>query len=402
MQQTQSQSQAQLKSNSIKTMLLVVGIVLIAMTLRAPITGIAPVLEQVIEHFNLTASQAGLLTTLPLIAFAVASPLAAMLAKRLGLEISLLIALIFIGLGCFSRIFNFQSVLFIGTGIIGVGIAIGNVLLPSLIKRDFPQKVAIMTSIYVLSMGIVGGGFSALVIPLAEFNQFGWQISLALFSLVVVLAVLFWLPQLNQKTPPTQNLVQTKANSKIWHYPLAWQVTLYLGCNSLFTYIIVGWLPSILIENGHSAEQAGVLHGVFLIATAVPGLILVPLLAKLKDQRAPAVGLALLAAVSSLSLFYFPSLAFLFTLIVGFCSGACFILGLSFISYRTQNSQQAAALSGMGQCFGYSLAAFGPMLAGFLHSQIGDWSGAVWLCATGNLICATVGFWCGRNTQLPA
>lgn len=398
----QTSSQTQFKSNTVKTMLLVVGIVLIASTLRAPITGIAPVLDQVIAHFKLTASQAGMLTTLPLIAFAVASPLAAMLAKRLGLEISLLIALICIGLGCFSRLFNFQSILFIGTGVIGVGIAIGNVLLPSLIKRDFPQKVAIMTSVYVLAMGIVGGGFSAIVIPLAEFNQFGWQVALALFSILVIMAILFWLPQLTDKTQPTQNLMQTKTNSKIWHYALAWQVTLYLGCNSLFTYIMVGWLPGILIESGHSAEQAGVLHGAFLIATAIPGLVLVPLLAKLKDQRLPAVSIALLAAISSLSLFYFPDLAFLFTLIVGFCSGACFILGLSFISYRTQNSQQAAALSGMGQCFGYTLAATGPMLAGFLHTQIGDWSGAVWLCATGNLICATVGFWCGRDTQLPA
>ena len=154
--------------NLIRNLLLVLGIFLIAASLRAPITGIAPVLEQIIDQFKLNASQAGMLTTLPLIAFAIASPMAASLAKKCGLEVSLFIALVLIGIGVVSRVIDSATVLFIGTAVIGVGIAIGNVLLPSLIKRDFPHKVAVMTSSYVLAMGIFGGSYSALIIPLAE------------------------------------------------------------------------------------------------------------------------------------------------------------------------------------------------------------------------------------------
>ena len=155
-----------------------IGILLIAANLRAPFTGIAPVLEQIINHFTLSASQAGFLTTLPLIAFAIISPMAASLAKKQGLERALFFALILILFGVSTRFIDSTSMLFVGTAIIGIGIAIANVLLPSLIKRDFATKVALMTSAYVLTMGIASGGFSALVFPLSQLNELGWQFAL--------------------------------------------------------------------------------------------------------------------------------------------------------------------------------------------------------------------------------
>ncbi|MCU4677649.1 MFS transporter [Catenovulum sp. 2E275] len=388
-------------SGLLKYVILVVGIILLAANLRAPITGIAPVLEQVIAFFQLTAAQAGLLTTLPLLGFALISPLAPKMAKKLGLETTLFVALILIGAGCLSRLLDAKSILFIGTAIIGVGIAIGNVLLPSLIKRDFPQQVALMTSAYVLSMGIVGGGFSALAIPITNWHQMGWQVTMASLSLLALIAMILWLPQLKYKTKPDSSALQSTNQDKIWQHSLAWQVTFFLGSNSLFTYIIVGWLPSILIEAGYSAEKAGAIHGIFLIATAVPGLVLVPLLAKLKDQRIPAIILAGIAGVCSLGLIYFPQFAFLCTVIMGFSSGACFILGLSFISLRTNHSLQAASLSGMAQCVGYSLAATGPMLAGYFHGLNGSWDGALWICASANFLGAVMGIGCGRNITIP-
>ena len=126
------------------SILLVIGILLIATNLRAPFTGVAPVLEQIIDHFSLTASQAGFITTLPLIAFAIISPMAASIAKRQGLERTLFFALILILMGIAGRVVNSSIMLFVGTAIIGVGIAIANVLLPSLIKRDFAAKVAVL------------------------------------------------------------------------------------------------------------------------------------------------------------------------------------------------------------------------------------------------------------------
>ena len=382
--------------NLIRNLLLVLGIFLIAASLRAPITGIAPVLEQ----FQLNASQAGMLTTLPLIAFAIASPMAASLAKKCGLEISLFIALVLIGIGVVSRVIDSATVLFIGTAVIGVGIAIGNVLLPSLIKRDFPHKVAVMTSSYVLAMGIFGGSYSALIIPLAEYKEIGWQLALASYALLVVLAIMVWLPQLKQHTMPKQAYVSNNTQNKIWHSALAWQITLLLGFNSFFTYIMLGWLPSILIEGGHSAQHAGALQGAFQVASALPGIVLIPLLAKLKDQRILTLSLALLGALCSAGLLVAPSFAMLWSVTLGFCSGACFILGLSFVSLRTHDSMQAAALSGMAQCIGYLLAATGPIIAGALHSYFNNWAGALWLCIASSLLCALFGYLSGRNITI--
>ena len=376
------------------------GILLIAANLRATFTGIAPVLEQIINHFGLSASQAGFLTTLPLIAFAVISPMAATLAKKQGLERTLFVALLFILAGVAARVINTSAMLFVGTAIIGVGIAIANVLLPSLIKRDFPAKVALMTSAYVLTMGVVSGGFSTLVFPLSQLNGLGWQLALGSSALITLASIIVWMSQLSKHTKPASIAQHTDTSKSVWRYLLAWQITLLLGLNSFLNYIIITWLPSILTETGHSATQAGAYHGAFQIATALPGLILIPLLAKLKDQSALSFILAMLSALSALGLLYMTSFAFVWTLMLGFCSGACFILGLSFISLRTDDSQQAASLSGMSQSVGYLLAAIGPMLAGALHTTTGSWSAPLWLCAIAGVLCALCGLGSGKNTTL--
>jgi len=382
------------------SIMLVLGILLIAANLRGPITGIGPVLDQIINSFQLTASQAGMLTTLPLLAFAIASPMATTLAKKQGLEISLFIALLLIGLGLSTRLVDSVIVLYIGTAVVGVGIAIGNVLLPSLIKRDFPHKVAVMTSAYVLSMGVFAGSYSALLIPLAAYKDLGWQVALACYGLITLFSLIIWLPQLKQHTKPTKDLTQSHTKGKIWHHPIAWHVTLCLGLNSFFTYVMIAWLPNILMEGGHSAQQAGVFHGAFQMASAVPGIILIPLLSKLKDQRILALSLAILGFICALGLLYFPHFAFIWSTTLGFCAGAIFILGLSYISLRTHHSGQAASLSGMAQCVGYLLAAIGPMFAGALHSHFDSWGPVLWLCALTSLLCGVFGYLGGRNVTL--
>lgn len=387
----------------------VLGIFFVAANLRAPITGIAPLLDKIIAAFELSNTQAGMLTTLPLIAFAVSSPMAAKLARKIGIEGSLFIALLLIGGGINLRLMDSVWALYSATAIIGVGIAIGNVLLPSLIKRDFAARVAVMTSCYVLAMGIFSGGFSALVTPLANIEALDWQGALSVFSLITLVSLLLWVPRLRSQTMPDVGGADISGipggnplkTSKVWHFPLAWQVTIFLGLNSFMTYILIGWLPNILVEAGHTPEYAGVLHGWLQVASAVPGFVLIPLLPRLKDQRVPAVVMSILGSTSALGLLYAPQFALLWTILVGFSSGGCFILGLSFISFRSQDAMQAASLSGMAQSFGYSLAAIGPMLAGYMYSSLGNWSGGLWLCASASFCCAIVGLGCGRDKVLP-
>ncbi|EAA5268791.1 MFS transporter [Salmonella enterica subsp. enterica] len=379
--------------------LLIAGILMIATTLRVTFTGAAPLLETIRSDYGLSTAQTGLLTTLPLLAFALVSPLAAGIARRFGMERSLFAAMLLICAGIALRSLPSAALLFAGTAIIGCGIALGNVLLPGLIKRDFSQHVARLTGAYSLTMGAAAALGSALVVPLA-LHGFGWRGALLMLMLFPLLAFLIWLPQ--WRTTRSANLSSSRALHErgIWRSPLAWQVTLFLGLNSLIYYVIIGWLPTILISHGYSEAQAGSLHGLLQLATAAPGLVIPLILHRFNDQRWIAALVSLLCAVGAAGLWFVPGQAIIWTLLFGFGSGATMILGLTFIGLRASSAHQAAALSGMAQSVGYLLAACGPPVMGKLHDASGSWylplSGVTVLA----IIMAIFGLYAGRDREI--
>ncbi|EPP1074541.1 CynX/NimT family MFS transporter [Salmonella enterica] len=379
--------------------LLIAGILMIATTLRVTFTGAAPLLETIRSDYGLSTAQTGLLTTLPLLAFALVSPLAAGIARRFGMERSLFAAMLLICAGVALRSLPSATLLFAGTAIIGCGIALGNVLLPGLIKRDFSQHVARLTGAYSLTMGAAAALGSALVVPLA-LHGFGWRGALLMLMLFPLLAFLIWLPQ--WRTTRSANLSSSRALHErgIWRSPLAWQVTLFLGLNSLIYYVIIGWLPTILISHGYSEAQAGSLHGLLQLATAAPGLAIPLILHRFNDQRWIAALVSLLCALGAAGLWFVPGQAVIWTLLFGFGSGATMILGLTFIGLRASSAHQAAALSGMAQSVGYLLAACGPPVMGKLHDASGSWylplSGVTVLA----IIMAIFGLYAGRDREI--
>lgn len=380
-------------------LLLIVGILFIAATLRVTFTGIAPLLDAIRAENQLTTAQTGLLTTLPLLAFGLVSPLAAGVARRFGIERSLLLAMVIICLGIGLRSLPSAAWLYIGTALIGCGIALGNVLLPGLIKRDFSGHVARMTGAYSITMGAAAAAGSAMVVPLA-LAGFGWRGALLLLMVFPLLALLLWLPQARRQATTPMTGSGAARNRGIWRSALAWQVTLFLGINSLVYYVIVGWLPAILQSMGYSEAQAGSLHGLLQLATAAPGLAIPLVLHRLKDQRGIAVLVALMCVVSTLGLWLLPGQAVIWTLIFGFGSGATMILGLTFIGLRASSAHQAAALSGMAQTIGYLLAACGPPLIGKIHDAYGDWHIPLIIVALIAVVMALFGALAGRAREI--
>lgn len=375
------------------------GLLAIAATLRVSFTGAAPLLDMIRAGYSLTTTQTGLLTTLPLLAFAVVSPLVAGIARRYGMERSLAGAMLLMCFGIALRSVEGSVWLFSGTALIGCAIALGNVLLPGLIKRDFPGQVARLTGAWSLTMGTAAALGSALVVPVADAG-FGWRGALLSVMVFPLFALLVWLPQCRRSV--TANVTGSGAlrQQSLWTSARAWQVTLFLGLNSLVYYVIIGWLPSILISHGYNETHAGSLHGLLQLATAAPGILVPLLLHRLKDQRGIAVLVSLLCALSALGLWLMPGFASLWVVIFGLGSGATMILGLTFIGLRSGSAHQAAALSGMAQSVGYLLAACGPPGIGKIHDMTGGWDLPLLAVALISLAMALAGGLAGRKGEI--
>lgn len=378
---------------------LIIGIICIAANLRAPVTGVAPVIESIQQSYSLTAAQAGLLTSSPLLFFAIFSLVAAPLARFVGLERALFIAITAMVVGVFWRIYPSIFSLYAGNNLIAVGIALGNVLVPSLIKAYFPQRIAFLTAIYSLMMGISAAIVSALAIPLTEHTAWGWRTSLLSVSLMIVVSWVVWLPQIH-KGPRRKKDATQQARAPIWRHPIAWQVTIFLGCNSLFYYIFVSWLPSLLTSLGFSAAIAANMHGLMQLASAVAGLLILPVVRHFSDQKPAVVCAVAPIFIGLLGLWWVPSLALIWALLLGLGSGAVFVLALSFFGMRVTTTAQAASLAGMAQFVGYLLAATGPSLMGAFYDWTHSWVPMLVFCLFVATVILIFGLLAGRNVKI--
>ncbi|WP_413110790.1 MFS transporter [Thaumasiovibrio sp. DFM-14] len=367
------------------------GILTLALNLRGPFTSVAPLLEQIITSLSLSTASAGIVTGLPLLAFALISPFGANAIKHLGTERSLVLALLFIAGGIGLRSAGAIPTLYLGTLLLGAGIALGNVLLPVVVKTHFPAKISQLTALYTFTMGIGSTLGAGLMVPLSTIQSDimdGWQIALLFNLLFPVIALSIWIPLLKKSRSASINRQSSHRSTRyLLTNPIAWQVTFALGLNSFTFYSFAGWLPKILNDAGYSEVEAGMLYAALQFATMLPGLVLVPFLARC-NKRILVTVIASMNVVAITGLLYFPSLAMVWCVMFGFCNCATFIMALSFVGLRTQTTAQAAALSGMAQSFGYAFAAIGPSLLGLLYSLTNSWTAPLLTVATIAACCA--------------
>lgn len=355
--------------------LLITGIVLISINLRPALAGVGPLISAIRLDTGLSNAMLGLLTTLPLLAFGVLSTLTPLFTRRMGLEGVLALAMGLLTVGILLRVIPSNIALFGGTLLLGIGIAFGNVLLPSLVKRDFPRYTGVMTSVYSSTLGIGATIAAGISVPLAEDLGWGWQWSLGSWAALSFLALLVWLPQVNKQTLPRHDRSFRKALRDLGGSKLAWQVAIFMGLQSLLFYVVLAWLPEILQSRGLDAGTAGWMLSLSQ-ATGVIGTIVVPTWAeRMHDQRGLVWLLVILEFISIGGLMLpDPFLVELWVSFIGFSLGGSFGLALLFIVLRTTDTQTATELSGMAQSVGYLLAAAGPTVFGALHDLTRNWT----------------------------
>lgn len=358
--------------------LLIVGIILIAINLRPALASIGPLIEDIRATTGLSNTLLGLLTTLPLIAFGVVSSFTPLFTKHFGIGGTLWGAMIVLTAGIAIRYLPWVSALYLGTLLVGIAIALGNVLLPSLTKRNFNENSGFMTSLYSSFMALGAATAAGVSVPLAHDLDLGWRGALVIWGIPSLIALFVWMPQVGRLTKSGGRRSFRESLNKMGKSRLAWNVALFMGLQSMVFYIILAWLPVILQSRGYDATFAGWMLSLSQ-ATGIIGSLCIPFLAgKQKNQRVIVFVLVLLEAISLFGILI-PELGpiVLWVSLLGFVLGGTFGLALLFLVLRSQDTEGATELSGMAQSVGYIVAAIGPMLFGVIFDFTGNWDYAL-------------------------
>lgn len=356
--------------------LLGVSLVLIAFNLRPVFSSASALLPEIRTGYGLSPLGATVLTTLPVVCLGAFSPFAAKLAQRIGTERVLLGVLFLLALGTAMRGLSSSTLLFLGTALAGACIAIGNVLLPGLVKRDFSDRAALMTGCYTMALCAGAAGAAGFSVPLEGLFGGSLEATLAIWALPAFIVGLLWLPQaIGGRSQARRSSVQVIG---LWRDPVAWQVTLFMGLQSALAYCVFGWMVPILRERGLDGVTAGAIVSVSVMVQAASCLAAPHIAVRGKDQRLINVVLCGFAVVGLLGLLFAPLWGVWFWAVLqGMGQGGLIAVVMTVIVLRSRDAHVASHLSGMAQCVGYLLAAIGPLVVGLIR----DWTGGFAWCA---------------------
>ncbi|MER2237766.1 MAG: MFS transporter, partial [Psychrobacillus sp.] len=326
------------ETNKKSIALLIIGIIFISSTLRAPLTAVGPIISYIRDGLDISNVLAGFITTIPLLAFAVISPFAPRVARRFGMEMTLFLAILLLAFGIAIRSTGTPFFLLFGTALIGIAIAFGNVLIPSFIKLKFPLQIGLLTGIFTVSMNLSAGIGAGISYPIAEGSFLGWQGALGIWSILAIIACLVWVPQIKQRQQIVLDVPDTtpiKAKS-ILKSPLTWSITLCMGFQSLIFYTTAAWIPEILQTQGMEAGKSGWMLSTMQFSQ-LPMTFLIPILAgRMKDQRILVAVFSICYLIGFIGLLYGSlSLAILWMVFLGLGGGASFGLVMMFFSLRS-------------------------------------------------------------------
>lgn len=358
--------------------LALVGIALFAFSLRSAVASLSPVVDHIQADLSVPAWAIGLIGTAPPVCFAVFGILTPRIERRWGLERTSVFALLTVTAGLLARGFAADAVgLVLGTAVIFAGVGVGNVLLPPLVKKYFPDRIGLMTTLYMTTMALSTFTPPLVAVPVAD--TAGWRFSLAMWSMFALLAIVPWVTLLIRRRRDADNADIEAANAsvfgRLWRLPLTWALTVTFLVSSCIAYTSFAWLPSLLIDTaGVSAAQAGALLSLFAIM-GLPASLTVPVLVTRYRVLPALFTIAVVAGFAGLGgLLFAPAAApWLWVALLG-VTPLFFPLALVMIGLRTRTHEATLALSGFVQSVGYAIAATVPLTFGILHGWTDSWT----------------------------
>lgn len=379
-------------------MFLMVTVAILGICLRMPILSVAPLLDALSSDLNLTASQAGWLSTIPVLCFGTVALAAPVLTRRWGMDRILLAMFVVLLAGLLIRTTQPVWLLFGGTILVGAGIAVSNVILPGFIKREAPHHLGPMTALYSAAISASGAIGAGVTVPIMNQFDLSWRETLRWPAFVVVIGIFVLIPwQVTSRSSRKMAGAVTRPTG-LWRNRIAWYVTGYMGMQSFVFFATTGWLPLYLISEGMSEQRAGFMLSMSPLL-GVAGSFIAPLLIyKRADQRWLVWMSSIMCAVGLAGLVLLPNtLTLLWVAIFGFGSGMTLSIALTFIGLRTPDAHHAADLSMMAQAVGYTIAAIGPIGIGLAHDTFGSWQTAFLLILLSTVVLNLVGVAAGQS-----
>lgn len=354
---------------------LAVAVVVVALNLRLVIASLGPELDRVRAGLGLSGAATSVLTALPVFCFGILALAGPWLSHRLGLRRAMLVVLVVLLAGTVLRIGPDGFTLFAGTLLAAAGIAVANVLMPVIARREFPTRTGAMlglsTAATIGSVAVAAG----LTVPIANALGSGWRGGLGIWAGFTALALVIWLPFALQEHEPDLGEAPHPSRAML-RSPLAWMITWFFGLQSLNVYVVVNWLPSIYRDHGYSHAAAGALLAVNVLVQLPVALVVPSLASRSPRQHGYVVGIVAASAIAFVGILLSPTTpAVLWVIVLGVGQGAAFPLCLSFLVLRTRTHAETAALSTMMQSVGYVIAGVGPLVFGALHAATSSWRG---------------------------
>ncbi|MFE7743615.1 MFS transporter [Nocardia sp. NPDC057455] len=357
-------------------LLVLTAIVMSALTLRVAVTAFSPLAERIGAEIGYGAAVVGVFGMIPTAMFALSGLLTPVLAGRLGLERTALTAMLMAGAGMVLRVLmSGTGELLVFSALALAGMGIGNVVIPPLVKRYFPDRLAVISSLYIVmvQLGTVVPAFAA--VPVADAH--GWRVSLGVWGLLGFAAAVPWLAVLRARRghdgADTSAVPEQPPTGRVWRSPIAWGMAGMFGMTSLTTYAMFTWLPKILGEAGASAAYGGAMVGLFAVVGLVAALTAPTVVARFRNPFPVVVGCAVLFFLAFAGLLIAPMAAPILWVVVLGLGPSTFPMALTLINLRTRTPAGSAALSGFTQGVGYAVACVGPLLFGVLHTATGGW-----------------------------